>query len=453
MNNTISQNQEGPGLKRVLKLYHLVFIGVAYLSPAVILMYYGILAHISGGHFVIVIAITTVAMLFTATSYAKMTRKYPISGSVYTYIQKTIHPNPGFLVGWALLLDYLLLPMICHLAFALYLNVLFPAVPFWLWVVVSVSIVTVLNLRGVTLAAMVDTAISAFGILTVVVTIILSAVYIYNGGGTGTLATTLILYNPETFNMGGILAAAAVLCVAFVGYDAISTLAEEAIHPEKNVGRAIVLVCLGAGIIFLITGVFMTATWPTIANDVVNPDTAVTEYYILIGVPLMNSIFVVLNSVACIAISLSGQLAVSRILYSMGRDGFLPKKVFAYINPKTNIPSYNILITSGIGLIAIAFAGQLMEAISLVSFGALIGFFFVNVSVIMQYLVKEKASGIYAKLNYGVVPVIGALIILYLFINLEGNAKIIGTIWIVVGFVFLLIKTRGLRQLPPEMKL
>jgi amino acid transporter len=416
-------------------------------------MYYGILTAVSGGNFTLVIAICTIAMLFTASSYGKMVKRYPIAGSVYTYIQRTMHPNVGFMAGWAIMLDYVLLPMLCYLSFGMYLAEVFVNIPMWMFIVVIVVIVMALNLRGVTVAAFVDTIISLTGIGAIVATVIVSVIYVNAGGGLGTFLAPQIFFNAETFNVGGILAASGILCVAFLGFDALSTLAEETVNPEKTVGRAIVLVCLGAGLIFYASGWVLTATWPTILSDVTNPDIAIMEFYVKIGYPAFNAFFVVVNSVACIAISLSGQMAVSRVLLTMGRDGFLPKRVFGHLSKKSGVPSYNILITSAVGLTAILFQGQLTKAASLISFGALVSFVFVNIAVIIQYLGKDGLRSPSAYLNYGVMPTIGALISGYLFMNLEPNAKILGGIWLAVGIVYLAVKTNGFKKLPPEIQL
>lgn len=440
-------------LKRTLKLPQLFFIGMAYLSPAAVTMYFGILSVLSGGHYPVVIAVTAAAMLFTAVSYSKMTKRYPVAGSVYTYTQKTMNLHLGFMVGWAMLADYLLLPMVCYLSFGIYLNVAFPGIPIWAWVVIGTLLVTLFNLRGITLASTVDTMISILGIGALIVTIGLAIGYIVGGGGAGTFLASDIYFKPQSFTMSGVLAASAILAVGFLGFDAVSTLAEEAIEPEENIGRAAILICVGAGALWVITAIVMNAAWPNAFAEVKEPDSAITEFYVKIGYPVFNYIFIVLNSVCSIAICITGQMAVSRIMYSMGRDGFLPKKVFGHISQKTKVPVYNILIAGIVGFTAVFFQGNMTGAASLVSFGALVGFFFVNLAVLVQYYLKDKLRGGKAVIQYIIMPLIGASVILYLFISLETNAKIVGGIWLIIGLVYLLIKTKGCRKLPPEIEL
>lgn len=440
-------------LSRVLKLPALIFMGIAFISPGCILLYFGILNGLCGGHLPLVVAITMVAMLLTALSYARMTKKYPVAGSVYTYVNRSINPKLGFIAGWAIMVDYLLMPMVCYLYFGLYLNFAYPIIPTWLYIVISIVIVTTFNLLGVHIAAKVDMVLSIIGISFVLATIICSVLYITNGGGTGSLWVPEVLYNAETFTFSGVLAASAILCVAFLGYDAVTTLAEDAIEPERNIGKAVMGVCLGAGIGFIITAYFMCAAWPTAWAEIEDSGIALTDFYIKIGYPVFNILFVWFNTIACIAIAISAQLAVSRIMYGMGRDGFLPKSFFGYLHPKTKVPVKNILVTSAVGLTAIIFISDVTAAASLISFGALTGFLFVNLSVVFEFYFREGRRGGSSLIKYLLLPISGAAVVLYLLINLERMALTVGGIWLSLGIIYLAFKTKGFKENPPEMEI
>lgn len=453
----MEQTQNAPDkkqeLSRVLKLPALIFMGIAFISPGCILLYFGILNGLCGGHLPLVVAITMVAMLLTALSYARMTKKFPVAGSVYSYVNRSINPKLGFVAGWAIMADYLLMPMICYLYFGLYLNFAYPIIPTWLYIVISIVIVTVFNLLGVKVAAGVDMILSIIGISFVAATIICSVIYITKGGGTGSVWVPEVLYNAETFTFSGVLAASAILCVAFLGYDAVTTLAEDTIEPEKNIGKAVLGVCLGAGIGFIITAYFMCAAWPTAWAEIEDSGIALTDFYIKIGYPVFNILFVWFNTIACIAIAISAQLAVSRIMYGMGRDGFLPKGFFGYLHPKTRVPVYNVLITSVVGLTAIIFIADVTAAASLISFGALTGFLFVNLSVIFEFYIRDRERGGSASVKYLILPVLGFAIILYLLVNLDRMALSVGGGWLALGIVYLAVKTKGFRENPPEMEM
>lgn len=448
--NVVAQDGE---LKRVLKLPTLVCQGLAYLCPACVLLYYGIINTLTNGHFVISLFISGVAMALTAFSYAKMCRKYPVAGSVYSYVTGSIGPKIGFVAGWGLLLDYLLLPMTCYLSCGLYLNIMFPAIPVWVWVIISVIFVGICNYVGVGVAAIINNINVIAPIASLVVTIVFIIKFVLEGGGAGTLIFPEAIYNPETFQMNTVLTGAAIMAVVFVGFDSVTTYAEETIEPEKTMPRAVVIICIGAAIEFMIVAYIMQCGWPFELGTLSNPDTAIVEYNDHIGIAWMNSIFIVINTLASIGCCIAGNGATARILMSMGRNGFLPKKFFGYVHPKFKTPSRNILLTAAVGLVAIIFQDSLMNAMSLVSFGALLGFILTNICVIARFWIKDKERGAAAVFKYLIIPIIAAAVCIYLWLSLTTIAKIVGFSWMAIGVVVLAIKTKGFKELPPEMDL
>ena len=442
-------------LKRVLKLPMLVCQGLAYLCPACVLLYYGIINQLTNGHFPLTLIVAGVAMTLTALSYAKMCRKYPVAGSVYSYVSKSIGPRLGFAAGWTMMLDYFLLPMTCYLSLGLYLNILVPAVPVWAWIIIGVIFVAVCNYVGVTIAGFMNTINVVAPIIALVATIVGIIVFIAKGGGAGTLLFPEALYNPETFQINTLMTGAAIMAIVFVGFDSVTTYAEETIEPEKNMPRAVVIICVGAAIEFFICAYIMNCGWPwsEAASVIQNPDTAITEYNEHIGIAWMNFIFIIINTLACIGCCIAGQGATARILLGMGRDGFIPKKFFGYIHPKFKTPSRNILLSAVIGLAAIFFQDSLTNAMSLVSFGAIMGFILTNISVIARFWVRDKERSGAAAVKYLIIPAIAAAVCIYLWLSLTTTAKIVGFSWLALGVVFLAIKTKGFKELPPEMNL
>ena len=442
-------------LKRVLKLPMLVCQGLAYLCPACVLLYYGIINQLTNGHFPLTLIVAGVAMTLTALSYAKMCRKYPVAGSVYSYVSKSIGPRLGFITGWTMMLDYFLLPMTCYLSLGLYLNILVPAVPIWIWVIIGVIFVAVCNYVGVTIAGFMNTINVIAPIIALVITMVAVIIFVSKGGGAGTMLFAEALYNPETFQINTLMTGAAIMAVVFVGFDSVTTYAEETIEPEKNMPRAVVIICVGAAIEFFICAYIMNCGWPwsEAASVIQNPDTAITEYNEHIGIAWMNFIFIIINTLACIGCCIAGQGATARILLGMGRDGFIPKKFFGYIHPKFKTPSRNILLSAAVGLVAIFFQDSLTNAMSLVSFGAIMGFILTNISVIARFWTKDKERSGAAAVKYLIIPAIAAAVCIYLWLSLTTTAKIVGFSWLALGVVFLAIKTKGFKELPPEMNL
>lgn len=416
-------------------------------------MYYGIINVITNGHFPFALIVAGIAMTLTALSYAKMCGKYPVAGSVYSYVSKSIGPKLGFLSGWSLLLDYLLLPMTCYLGCGLYLNILIPAVPVWGWIIIAVVFVAVCNYVGVGVAAFINNINVIAPIIALIVTLICIIKFVVGGGGSGTLLYMDAIYNPETFNFSSIMTGAAIMAIVFVGFDSVTTYAEETINPEKNMPRAVILICVGAAIEFFIVAYFMNCGWPYEPGAISNPDTAITEFNVHIGIAWMNSIFIIINTLASLGCCIAGQGATARILLGMGRDGFLPKKFFGYVHPRFQTPSKNVLLTAAVGLTAVIFQDSLTNAMSLVSFGALTGFILTNICVVMRFWVKDKERSGAAVFKYLIIPIIAAAICVYLWLSLPMLAKIVGFSWIAIGLIVLAIKTKGFKELPPELNL
>ena len=449
-NGTPSERTE---LKRVLKLPTLVCQGLAYLCPACVLMYYGIINVLTNGHFPLTLLVAGFAMTLTALSYAKMCRKYPVAGSVYSYVSKSIGPKLGFIAGWGLMLDYFLLPMVCYLSCGLYLNIMFPAIPVWAWVIIAVIFVAVCNCIGIGVASIVNNINVIAPILALIVTIIFIIKFVMGGGGAGTLIYPEAIYNADMFNFSSIMTGAGIMAIVFVGFDSVTTYSEETIEPEKNMPRAVILICVGAAIEFFIVAYFMNCGWPYEVGAIQDPDTAITEYNIHIGIGWMNTIFILINTLASIGCCIAGQGATSRILLGMGRDGFLPKSFFGYVHPKFKTPVKNVLLTAVVGLTAIIFQDSLTDAMSLVSFGALLGFVLTNICVVVRFWVKDKERSGAAVLRNLIIPVIAAAICVYLWLSLPMAGKIVGFSWLAIGVIVLAIKTKGFRQLPPELNL
>ena len=128
--------------RRVLGLPALVFFGLAYMVPLTVWTTYGVVTASTQGHLPLAYTVTTISMLLTAWSYGRMVKAQPAAGSAYSYASRAFGRPVGFMVGWALLLDYIFLPMINYLVIGLYMQDYFPDTPQALWVILSVALVT-----------------------------------------------------------------------------------------------------------------------------------------------------------------------------------------------------------------------------------------------------------------------------------------------------------------------
>ena len=440
-------------LKRTLSLPLLIGFGLAYLAPTVVFNYYGIWSADSGtgGHYPLALIITTILMTFTAYSYTRMVKEYPTAGSAYVYVNKSVQPHIGFMTGWVMLLDYLLLPMVCYLLIGIYVNEYFPALPVWVIVVGCAALGAIFNIVGVKTASIVDSIIIAAQLIFTLVTIILCVMYVCGTDGLSLFSARAIV-NPDTFDTTAVLNAAAILCVSFVGFDAVTTMAEETKNPDKVMTPAIMGVCIGAGVLFFITAYALNVAWPDAHTAIVDPDTGIYEFYPAIGYGWAADVFFVVDEFASFVCAMAGMGAVSRILLGMGRDNILPKSFFGAVSKKWNTPVKNIILVSIIGCTGIFYADNLLGAAELVSFGCILGFIMVNISVILHfYKHKGLRDGAKNKIMYLIVPLIGAIVLAIAFIFVGKGAKILGCIWLLIGLIYLAIKTKGFKELPPEM--
>jgi putrescine importer len=434
-------------LERSLKLPHLVLFGLAYLAPMIVFGIYGTVAQATHGLEASAYLVALVAMFFTAYSYTQMVKAFPVAGSAYTYTRKSLNPHLGFMVGWATLLDYVFIPMAIWLIGSAYLNAAFPNVPTWLWVLLFIIATTVINILGIKLSTNINFLMMAFQFLVIALFIILSIKNIVGGMGEGTLVSMNPFVNDKV-SFSFVLAGASIACYSFLGFDAVSTFTEETVRPEKTIPRAIILTTIIGGVIFIVSSYFTQLVHPNF-NDFKEVDSAGFEIAKQIGGNLFSSIFLAGIIIAQFASGISAQASASRLLYAMGRDSVLPKKIFGYLHPKFRTPVFNIVIVAIIGLLALKL--DVSTSTSFINFGAFVAFTLVNVSVIAHFYVKGSNRSGKDNLIYLLFPIIGAGFDFWLLVNLDKNALILGGIWAACGFIYLLFLTRLFKKQPPEM--
>ena len=186
---------KNPQLARTLGLWAIVGLGLGYMTPTVVFDTFGIVSQETGNVVPTAYLLALVVMVFTAISYGRMTRVFPSAGSAYTYTSETISPNLGFLIGWAALLDYLLLPLVNALIIRSYLYSFFPGVPQWIWVVVYVAVITAMCLFSMTNTSRVNMLLVVFEVVLIGVFLILAAKSLHDGMGNGTIFSTQPLWH------------------------------------------------------------------------------------------------------------------------------------------------------------------------------------------------------------------------------------------------------------------
>lgn len=386
-------------MKRVLTTPALIAFGLAYMVPLGIFTTYGQVTITSDGHLPIAYIITLAMILFTALSYCRMANKFPIAGSAYSYVVHTFGNRIGFLIGWTQILDYLFLPILNYLVIGIYLHQRFPEIPAYVFVLGSLVTVSTLNYLGIKL-------INSVNFLLIFVQFIFITLFVVLAFTNVDLNTEALL-RPLVFttnDISGLFSGAAVLCLAFLGFDAIATLAEESTNAKNSLPKAILWTVIIAGGIFLVISYAAHLAYPVWQNFANEPDTAslvvigkVGEIS-KIGSEFMVNFFLAAYLTGVLASAMTAQTSVSRIFFAMGREGVLPKKIFYRLHKRFHTPHLSILFVATFSLFSLIITLDLV--VSMISFGALMSFTFVNLCVIKSYLYKRKSLTAITILKY-----------------------------------------------------
>ncbi|WP_223547841.1 APC family permease [Pseudomonas sp. A-B-19] len=432
-------------LQRTLSLGSVVLFGIAYMTPIIVLGTFGILAQSTAGMVPAAYLAALVAMFFTAMSYGRMASAFPVAGSAYSYVRKAISPKLGFIAGWAVLLDYLFLPMAIWLIGAAYLNSAFPAVQQWVWVLAFIGITSAINIVGLKLANGVNALLMLVQFLVLIAFVALCVHYV--GGDASTPLWSIKPFFNGDMQMPLIMSGAAIACYSFLGFDAVSTLTEETRDPRRTIPRAIMLITLIGGLIFVGVSYFVQIAHPSFQFDSV--DSAAYEIARNIGGDLFVSIFLIGLIVGQFASGLSAQASGSRLLYAMGRDGVLPKAFFGTLHERFGTPINSILLCAVVALLALKL--DVTTSTSFINFGAFLAFSLVNLSVIFHYWIGGEKKGPREFVLFLLFPLIGLAADLWLMVSLDHLAIYLGLSWLAIGVVYLAVLTGGLRRQPPEM--
>jgi amino acid transporter len=428
-------------LKRSLSFTDLLVYGLIFMVPIAPFGIFGGVFQASGGMVALAYAIGMLAMAFTAASYSQMSRAFPMAGSVYTYAGRGIGQPVGFLAGWMVLLDYVLVPGLLYLIAGVAMNASVPAVPVWLWVVGFVVLNTVVNYFGIETTARINKLMLIAELVVLAIFLVVGIVALANGAGRGFDFSPV--YNSSTFSFGLVFGAVSIAVLSFLGFDGISTLAEENRESARSLGKAMIAALVLAGSLFIVQ------TWVA-ALLVPNPETLIAEgdaggtaFYdaaTVAGGPWLATLTALATAIAWgFANSLVAQAATSRLLFAMARDRQLPA-FLARVHPVRRVPVNATLLVAVVSLVLGIYMSAREDGITLLStlvnFGALSAFLVLHVSVVVHYLVRRKSTDYWRHLA---VPVIGFAILTFVVINAQVTAQTLGFAWLVIGVVVLAV--------------
>jgi putrescine importer len=438
-------------LGRVLTPWDLVFYGLVLIQPTAPIPLFGVAQKLSNGHTVTTILIAMFAMMITAFSYGRMAAVYPSAGSAYTYVGKAMSPHLGFLIGWAMLLDYILQPLLntIWIAVAIHSRYL-PGLPYAAAALLVAGFMTALNLRGIKTSARANKILLVSMCVVIAVFLFLAVRFLFQAGGWGGLFSTKPFYDPQTFNGHKIWMATSFAALTYIGFDGITTLSEDVENPRRNVLLATVLVCLLTGIFAGLEVYLGQRVWPN-WHTFPNLETAFMDVCHRVGGMALFQAMGAILVLAALGSGLTGGLGAARLLFGMGRDGVLPRKFFGHLHPNTSTPTYNILLiglVAFVGAVSLNYFGNAYEhAAELLNFGAFLAFMGVNLSTFWHFCVVLR-SGRRRILGDAILPLAGFTFCALIWWNLNTLAKTVGGLWFAIGIVYIAVATRGFRLRP-----
>jgi amino acid transporter len=426
-------------LKRSLSRRDLIVYGLLFIGPLAPVGVFGLLDARTGGAVALVYVLATIAMAFTAWSYAQMSAVIPDAGSVFAYVTEGVGRRAGFLAGWLAMLDYLLIPSVAYLFSGIALHALVPAVPAWVFTVVAFAVTTMLNLAGVSAAARTGRVILVAEVVVLAV-FVASALVVLSVRGPARPWTTPFAGTAGVDQIA-IAGAMSVAVLSYLGFDAIASFAEEATGDPRHVGSAIFFCLASAGLLFVVQTYLAAVLSPLSPADLAAaPSAQGTAFYdatrIAIG-PWLATALAITKAIGPAFAAMTGQAAAARLLFGMARDGRLPRAL-ANVDARRGVPRLSLLtvaaLTVGVSVWAARRADGLDVLVSIVDVGALSAFTLLHASVVGYFVVRRKAI---ARSAHYVVPFLGAAVTIGVLAAATLLAKAVALVWLAAGIAVL----------------
>ncbi|MEU1969424.1 APC family permease [Micromonospora sediminicola] len=425
-------------LSRQLRFRDLVAYGLVYMVPIAPMAIFGSVYASSGGMVALAYLVGVVALVFTAFSYAQMVRAFPMSGSVYNYAGRGISPPVGFLAGWVILLDYVLVPGLLYLVASVAMHATVPQAPVWAWLLGFVAVNTVVNCTGIRMTAVVTKGMLVGELLVLALFVLVAGAGLASGKGR---LSWEAFYNSQTFTWSIVAGAVSVAVLSFLGFDGISMLAEETRDGARQVGRAMAVVLVLAGVLFIAQTWLAAMLVPDPTTLLAQGDAGGTAFYDaarVAGGPWLATVCAVATAVAWgLPNSMVAQVATSRLLYAMARDEQLPR-FLSRVSPRRNVPVNATLLTGlvslGLGLYMATRADGITLLSSLINFGAMVAFLVLHVTVVVHHLIRRRSRNWWAHL---VMPAVGFVVLAWVVVNANIAAQGLGMAWLALGVVVL----------------
>ena len=430
-------------LKKNLTSTDLAALGIGAVLGTGIFVSTGVGAHMAGPAVVLSFIVAAITSGLCALTYAELATMFPVAGSTYTYSYIAFGEIIAWIIGWDLMLEYLVSSAAVASGWSgTFVGLLKSAgipLPQMLTqgpssggivdlpAILIVALVTWILFVGIKESAKLNNVIVLIKIGVIILFIVLGVFHI-----------SVANYKPfAPFGWKGVMAGASIMFFAYIGFDAVSTAAEETINPKRDVPRGLAI-CLGVVIVLYVTvAVVITGMVPfkAISQNNAIPD-ALTRFGINWGAALVGT-GAVIGMISTLLVMLYGQI---RVFMVMARDGLLPK-VFSEVHPVHKTPTLCTIIT---GCIAAAMAGflPLQEIIKLCNIGTLFAFVLVSIGVIVLRKTMPDAERKFKCPWVPFIPILTILACFYLMSALPIVTWIRFIIWLLIGLAIYLLYGR-----------
>ena len=456
-------------LRRILGPLALTSLGVGAIIGTGIFVLTGIVAHDKTGPAIIVsFLVAGLACVFAAMCYAELASMVPVAGSAYTYAYATMGELFAWIIGWDLVLEYAVgAASVAHgwshyfqgflQIFNIKITPLLARAPFDynletghlmltgsyidLPGVLITLILTAILVKGIRESAGFNTAMVILKVAIVLFVIIVGAFFIdtnnwkdfapFGWGGVSFFGNTVWGMVGNNGAPLGMIAGAAVIFYAYIGFDSVSTHAEEAKVPNKDVPKGIIYSLIICTVLYLLVAIVLTGMVP---YNQINIDAPVSEAFQSIGITWANFI-ISLGAIAGItSVLLVLLLSQPRIMLAMARDGMIPKSFFGAVHNKFKTP-YKTTILTGISVSILTGFLPLRILAELVSIGTLFAFTIVCAAVLIMRITNPKAERPFKAPLYPVTPILGMLICILLMFSLPLENWWRLLLWLGIGIV------------------
>ncbi|MGQ7296481.1 amino acid permease [Quadrisphaera sp. KR29] len=469
-------------LKKGLGALDLVVFGVGVSVGAGIFVLTGQAAAASAGPAVALsFVIAAVACALAAVCYAEFASTVPVAGSAYTFSFATLGELVAWTIGWDLVLEFVVGAAAVSTSFSAYLQVVLGQVGITLPAAVSgvedgvvnlpaallVAALTAVIATGIRLSSRLNQVLTAIKVAVVLLVVVVGAFYVStanwspfvppsqgsaggeDGALTAPLVQTLFGLEPSVYGAGGVVAAAALVFFAFIGFDVVATTAEEARRPQRDVPVGILGSLAVVTVLYVAVSLVITGVRPY--SDIDPEDAApLATAFTAIGVGWMGSVVAVGACLGLVAVTMILFIGQTRVAFAMARDGLLPRSL-ARTDPRTGTPVRITLIT-GTVIALLAALVPLSELSLLVNIGTLFAFILVSVGVVVLRRTRPDLQRSFRVPAVGVVATLSVLACLYLMLNLTLETWLRFVLWMVLGYVvyFLYARRHSVLALHPE---